>query len=285
MFKTSYKVLLALAFIIIVAYFLQNRANSPEACTKAEGMWIDVKEVCETPTKKVIFQSLSKPHPVSVLLPDTDALVLLDNAEQIDDSIYFRGQFEKLVTAANNKNQTYYERASVHLNMSKLALLSLEKEKITYFAAPFIINKAGSGIFTYVGLFSFDFTTGKAKHLSTVLLGNRIKEENITVKEMSVVKENIFVQEGVIRVDYKTHGSNQAFSEYPIESESQLLQLVGLDPASDKQATFRVLQTLHPSWDTDKDGINDCEKENSCDHSLDYSLPKLDTAENEQENK
>jgi len=31
---------------------------------------------------------------------------------------------------------------------------------------------------------------------------------------------------------------------------------------------------MHPSWDNDGDGINDCEKDGTCDHTVDYSLPR-----------
>ncbi len=31
---------------------------------------------------------------------------------------------------------------------------------------------------------------------------------------------------------------------------------------------------MHPSWDKDQDGINDCEKEGICDDSVNYSLPR-----------
>ncbi|WP_164117015.1 hypothetical protein [Sphingorhabdus sp. Alg239-R122] len=31
---------------------------------------------------------------------------------------------------------------------------------------------------------------------------------------------------------------------------------------------------LHPSWDKDQDGINDCENDGSCDHTVDYSQPR-----------
>ena len=34
-------------------------------------------------------------------------------------------------------------------------------------------------------------------------------------------------------------------------------------------------KTMHPSWDVDKDGVNDCEKDGSCDHTVDYSLPRV----------
>ncbi|MBT1063173.1 cupin domain-containing protein [Bowmanella sp. Y26] len=33
---------------------------------------------------------------------------------------------------------------------------------------------------------------------------------------------------------------------------------------------------MHPSWDSNNDGINDCEDDGSCDHSVDYSKPRPD---------
>jgi len=31
---------------------------------------------------------------------------------------------------------------------------------------------------------------------------------------------------------------------------------------------------LHPSWDVDEDGLNDCESDGSCDHTIDYTRPR-----------
>jgi len=31
---------------------------------------------------------------------------------------------------------------------------------------------------------------------------------------------------------------------------------------------------IDPSWDVDRDGINDCEKDGSCDHTVNYSTPR-----------
>jgi len=33
---------------------------------------------------------------------------------------------------------------------------------------------------------------------------------------------------------------------------------------------------MHPSWDRNKDGINDCEDDGSCDDSIDYTKPRAD---------
>jgi len=37
---------------------------------------------------------------------------------------------------------------------------------------------------------------------------------------------------------------------------------------------------MHPSWDKDDDGINDCEKNGSCDHTVDYSKTRKDDVVN-----
>jgi hypothetical protein len=34
------------------------------------------------------------------------------------------------------------------------------------------------------------------------------------------------------------------------------------------------IQSMHPSWDIDQNGINDCEKEGICDNTFDYSQPR-----------
>ncbi len=31
---------------------------------------------------------------------------------------------------------------------------------------------------------------------------------------------------------------------------------------------------LHPSWDVNEDGLNDCETDGSCDHTVDYTKPR-----------
>lgn len=32
--------------------------------------------------------------------------------------------------------------------------------------------------------------------------------------------------------------------------------------------------TMHPTWDANNDGINDCEDDGSCDHTKDYTKPR-----------
>lgn len=290
MYKTLIKVLLGVVVIIIIAYFLNSRANTPEACANIEGLWNSVDQVCETPTEEVIFQSLSKPNPVSFLYPDTERLITLNHVEKIDGFVYFRGQYETLIQAAEGDKTAVYDRGSVYLNMSKFTLLATNTSGITYFAAPFVINTAGSGVFTYVGLFSYDFASHQATHLSSELLGNRIREEMLIVEDKSIVEEGIFIQDGLLNIKFKTHGPQQVFSDYPTQQSEVLLQLIGLGPANNTKATFRRItdfslpetkpksRTMHPSWDANNDGSNDCEQDGSCDHTIDYTIPKPEMA-------
>ena len=37
---------------------------------------------------------------------------------------------------------------------------------------------------------------------------------------------------------------------------------------------FNISPKMHGSWDLDWDGINDCEKDWTCDHTIDYTKPR-----------
>lgn len=39
-------------------------------------------------------------------------------------------------------------------------------------------------------------------------------------------------------------------------------------------ATYCPEYKMHPSWDADRDGLNDCQKEGSCDSTKNYSEPR-----------
>ena len=48
-------------------------------------------------------------------------------------------------------------------------------------------------------------------------------------------------------------------------------------PASKADSPQESPPKMHPSWDQNRDGINDCEDDGSCDHTVDYSKPRKDT--------
>lgn len=49
-------------------------------------------------------------------------------------------------------------------------------------------------------------------------------------------------------------------------------ETVGADTISEGGSHRR----MHPSWDRNNDGINDCEDDGSCDDSIDYTQPRAD---------
>ncbi|AXK41634.1 hypothetical protein [Erythrobacter aureus] len=64
-------------------------------------------------------------------------------------------------------------------------------------------------------------------------------------------------------------------NRYASEEEAQA---AGLEPA-EYGATYcpeYLEPTMHPSWDKDGDGLNDCEKDGICDDSVDYTQPGPD---------
>jgi len=262
MYKTLIKVVLALIVVFVASYFLQNRGETPEQCVSIDGYWNVQEQSCEQKTEKIIFQSLLKPHPVSIVYPENQRLVVLDKAEQADDAVYLRGFYNELIEGSEGDQNAVYDRGAVFFNLSKLTLLDQNRENLTYFSAPFEINTAGKGVFTYLGLFSYNFASKESKHLSSELLGNRIREANITLKEPSIVKDNVFVQEGIMKVSFKSHSPTQAAVEYPTQLNQITLQLVALDPNNDSNAKFRRI-TIEPK-NTDDAKLSACEAADTC---------------------
>lgn len=244
MFKTLSKVVIVLIAIVVVSYFLQNKGETVEDCIQIEGYWNTSEQHCEQKTDKMIFDSLLKPHPLTITYPNNERLVVLDNAEQVDDAIYLRGFYSELIKGKAGTKSAVYDRGAIFFNLSQLTVLDSNREGITYFSAPFEVNTAGKGIFTYVGLFSYDLSTQKSQHLASALLGNRVREVDIKLMTPSVVKNNVFVQEGMIKVSFKSHLPTQAAAEYPAQLNEKVLQLVALDAKDDKNATFRDIDSL-----------------------------------------
>jgi len=239
--KTLNKVLFVILIMMGVVYYFQGRDSSQNSCTSEQSLANETKVNCEKTTQEVIFESLSNAHPTSIIYPENERSVLLDGLEKIEGNDFLFGQFDVLVAPAQADTGPIYDRGTAYLNMSKLALLNDNRTDITYFAAPFIINRMGSGVFTYVGLFSYDFKTEQTRHIGSELLGNRVRDTAIIIEEKSVVKDNVFVQEGFIKVNFKTHSENQAAAELPTHENTLNLQLVALDPSNDESAAFRKI--------------------------------------------
>jgi hypothetical protein len=251
---------IALGVLLLGAgyYFLQSKINSPEECQKIAGVWNEVTASCEQTDAQKIYDNLSTSFPMTMAYPESDIQVKLDKAENIQGLFYLRGHYEVELQAATVDAEALYDRGSLYLNMSKMVIVNSAKNGVVHYAAPFIANTAGSGVFVYVGLFSYDTNSKQSVHLDSALLGNRVREEVIThLKDY-------------LQVDFLSHAKGQSYSEEPTEKTAVYLQL------TDKFSRFNVVKRMHNSWDADNDGINDCESDGSCDHTINYTLPRVD---------
>ena len=92
-------------------------------------------------------------------------------------------------------------------------------------------------------------------------VGNAIASEDVVVDEL--------VTDGAMEV------CDEAGNRYASDAEAEA---AGLDPAQ-YGATYcseylAKVDGVHPSWDVNEDGLNDCEDEGICDDSVDYSQPR-----------
>ena len=257
MHKIINRIILIVVVLLAGLYFLQSKINSPEECQKIAGLWNEIKETCEQSTTQVIYESLSSGYPITMTYPEKETQVKIDKVETVDGVYYLRGHYQKLLKEATGDEAAIYDRGLLYLNMSKMVVINEDKNGLVHYATPFIINTVGSGVFVYVGLFSYDVASQKSMHLDSKLLGNRVREEKITYL-------NDYLQ-----VDFKSHTKDQAYADYPLQANASYLKLLN------KFSSFESVDRMHSSWDENGDSINDCESDNSCDDTVNYTLPRV----------
>lgn len=257
MHKLVNRILIIAVVLLAGLYFLQGKINSPEECKKIAGVWNEIEETCEQTTTQKIYENLSAGHPITMSYPETDIQVKIDKVETVEGIYYLRGHYQKVLKKAQGDEEAVYDRGSLYINMSKMVILNEIQGGLVHYAAPFIVNTAGSGVFVYTGLFSYDMKTKKSVHLDSALLGNRIREEKI-----SYIKD-------YLQVDFKGHAEGQALADNPTEDKVVYLQL------QNHLLNFKQVKRMHSSWDKNGDGSNDCELDGSCDHTINYSLPRI----------
>ncbi|MCP4321790.1 MAG: hypothetical protein GY787_08050 [Alteromonadales bacterium] len=258
MHKLINRILLITVVLVAGLYFVQDKINSPEECQKIAGVWNEAEDTCEQTTTQIIYDNLSSGYPITMIYPETDIQVEIDKVETVDEIYYLRGHYQKVLQEATEDKEPVYDRGLLYLNMSKMVILNEVENGLVHYAAPFIINTVGRGVFVYTGLFSYDMKTKKSEHLESVLLGNRIREEKI-----SYFKDHL-------QVDFKGHSEEQAVEDYPNQDKAIYLQL------QNNFSSFKAVKRVHSSWDKNSNGTNDCESDNSCDSSVDYSLPRVE---------
>ena len=265
-FNISHKIVNRVVFVVLAIlgsiYYFNSNINSPEECQKIAGKWNAKEQTCEQTIEQLIYENLAGGHPLTVTYPAGDHQVELNKTETIAGVHYLIGHYQIVLKEAQGDEKPVYDRGSIYVNMSKMRLITENKNQDIYFVAPFVMQTAGSGVFVYMGLFSYDIESQKSAHLDSFLLGDRIRDETI------------YFTKDYIQVDYKDYADNQSFSDFPSELKSISLLIQNLN-ASSKTPKFKAVKRMHHSWDMDADGLNDCEKEGVCDHSVDYSKARV----------
>lgn len=150
------------------------------------------------------------------------------------------------------------ERGRVIFDYMKITTVHLgDPRDQIYFVAPFSVSNQGSGVFYYIGLFVQDIKKMNIRHLDSYYIGDRIKVINI---------DNFDEQ---ITVSFITRSADTSYADKPDQSE--FLTLTIITPDEPKLIPYKG---MHPSWDRNHDGVNDCEDEGSCDHSINYTEPR-----------
>lgn len=257
MHKLVNRIIFIAVILMAGLYFLQSKINSPEECQKIAGVWNEIEETCERSTTQTIYENLSSGYPMTMTYPESGVQVQVDKEEVVEEVYFLRGHYQKVLQEETEDQEAVYDRGLLYLNMSKMVILNESPAGLVHYAAPFIVNTVGSGVFVYVGLFSFDLESKKSVHLDSALLGNRIREEKITY-----IKD-------YLQVDFLSHAKDQPYSDYPTEDSAIYLQL------QNNFLNFKQVKRMHSTWDENNDGINDCESDDTCDHTINYSVPRL----------
>lgn len=264
MIHKRFKFFLLLSILGCAVFFImQRQSRLPDQCVQAEGVLQKITQTCRQRIEKRIYKDLSTAYPIVINTPEANKKIALDKQRQIENSFYVQGFYQAVIAEAQDNKAPLYERTSIYLNLSKMRLLSTSATGLLYFAAPFAVNTGGSGVFFYIGLFAYDLQSRHSSHLDSVFLGDRIRAEKINLSG------------DMIRVDFLAHGAGQAYADDPVEPIEKHLQLLNLAHPG-KSAKFKEVKRMHSSWDKNHDGLNDCETDGSCDHTVDYSKVRLE---------
>ncbi len=247
-------VLITLLTTVSFTYFYFRDFLKIDICLDDGGAWDGKRRTCQIDIEREISNHLwtNKTDGLKINVPETNTVAILNDAATFENTVYFKGDYPRQFSA------DIIEKGSVFYDSRKIAIISKVEAHHSrfYYATTFIVSNQGSGLFTYVGLFVYDKALQKSTHLDSYLLGDRIKEVTI----------NDDIQ--AINISFLQNKNSASFSEYPTEREKIQLLIVG------EPENFQFHQGMHPDWDQNQDGINDCEFDGSCDHTFDYTQSK-----------
>ena len=250
--KVSIIVLLLFVTAVSIFYFSFSNFIKIDACLDSGGAWNNEKQICDIDIEREISNHLwtNNTDGLAISVPDTNAVAILNDAITFENTDYFKGDYLSTLTP------DIIEKGSVFYDDRKITIISKVNSSDNsqlYYATTFSVSNQSSGFFTYAGLFMYDKIKQRSSHLDSYFLGDRIKEIKIT-DEIQAVEINFY-----------RHTTTQSFSEHPAEKQTINLSV------TDNGTKFQFYKGIHPSWDKNQDSINDCESDDSCDHTTDYS--------------
>ena len=235
--KLLYTGLVIILVAVVVLFSQDDKRDTDTAVNKLLNLDSDSALVINLPES----QAAGTNAPVGVMLTD----VTVTEGSNVQNGT-LSGQY-----------QNDAERGSVTLDYLHLTAVAIPKSTdYSYFVAPFSVSNQGSGVFYYLALLARNDSQQTLVHVASYYLGDRI-----VITEVTDFGDKV-------TVDFNSHSADSSFAEPAAQAQEVTLQVDVTAPA------LRVYQGMHPSWDADQDGINDCEADGNCDHSVDYNLPK-----------
>ena len=247
-------ILITLLAIVSFTYFYFLHFLKADRCLDNGGAWDDQEHRCNVTLEREISNHLwtNKTDGLKINIPETNTVAILNDVVTFNNVDYFKGDYSWQPSA------DMIEKGSVFYDSRKITIISKVEAHHSrfYYATTFIVSNQDSVLFTSVGLFVYDKALQKSTHLDSYLLGDQVKEVSINDEIQSIT------------VHFLKHNNRSAFSESPTERKSIQLHIIG------EPGNIQFYRVMHPDWDKNNDGINDCEFDGSCDHTVDYTQSK-----------
>ncbi|WP_413699777.1 hypothetical protein ACLKMH_20760 [Psychromonas sp. KJ10-10] len=97
----------------------------------------DVKTHTELSMAQVIYESISSDYPITMNYPETDLKIKIDKVEEVKNLLYLSGRYEKELEKATDTSEAVYERATLYLNMTKIAILNKQSQDVVFYSCAF----------------------------------------------------------------------------------------------------------------------------------------------------
>lgn len=190
--------------------------------------------------------------PLMIQLPESGISIAMNQTIRRNGRTYIAGAFRRTIAQDGVERDMVLADTEAGTTITMSADMS---SQVQLYAVPFAVSNQGSGNFHYVGLFVLNTESGQRVHLDSYFLGDRVQDIRLIDAGRAV------------KVAYLKHASDQSFADDLTEETFVNLYI-------EKDMKLRPYTGMHPSWDINHNGINDCEEDGTCDDSVDYTLAR-----------